>query len=32
MRLIFPETRHPELQFEYNNDTIPIKIKLDMIF
>ena len=32
MRLIFPETRHPGLQFEYKNETIPIKIELDMIF
>ena len=32
MRLIFPETRHPELQFEHKNKTILIKIELDMIF
>ena len=32
MRLIFPETRYPGLQFEYKNETIPIKIELDMIF
>ena len=32
MRLIFPETRHPGLQFEYNNETISIRIELDMIF
>ena len=32
MRLIFPKTRHPGLQFEYNNETIPIRIESDMIF
>ena len=32
MRLIFPETRHSGLQFEHNNETIPIKIESDMIF
>ena len=32
MRLIFPETIHPGLQFEYKNETILIKIELDMIF
>ena len=32
MRLIIPETRHPGLQFEHKNETIPIKIELDMIF
>ena len=32
MRLIFPETRHPRLQFEYKNEIIPIRIKADMIF
>ena len=32
MRLIFPETRHPGLQFEHKNEAIPIKIELDMIF
>ena len=32
MRLIFPETRHPGLQFEHKNETIPIRIELDMIF
>ena len=32
MRLIFPETIHPGLQFEHKNKTIPIKIKSDMIF
>ena len=32
MRLIFPETRHPELQFEHKNETIPIRIEADMIF
>ena len=29
MRLIFPETKHPGLQFEYKNETIPIRIDLD---
>ena len=32
MRLIFPETRHLGLQFEYKNETIPIRIESDMIF
>ena len=32
MRLIFPETRHSGLQFEHKNETIPIRIELDMIF
>ena len=32
MRLIFPETRHPGLQFEHKNETIPIRIESDMIF
>ena len=32
MRLIFPETVHPGLQFEYKNETIPIRIESDMIF
>ena len=32
MRLIFPETRHPGLQFEHKNETILIRIELDMIF
>ena len=32
MRLIFLETRHPELQFEHKNEAIPIRIELDMIF
>ena len=32
IRLIFPETRHPGLQFEYKNKTISIEIKSDMIF
>ena len=32
MRLIFPETRHPELQIELKNETIPIRIEEDMIF
>ena len=32
MRLIYPETRHPGLQFEHNNEAIPIRIESDMIF
>ena len=32
MRLIFPETRHPGLQFEHKNEVISIKIESDMIF
>ena len=32
MRLIFPETRHPGLQFERKNEAIPIRIESDMIF
>ena len=32
MRLIFPETRHPGLQFEYKNKAIPIRIESNMIF
>ena len=32
MRLIFPETRHPRLQFEHKNEAIPIRIESDMIF
>ena len=32
MRLIFSETRHSGLQFEYKNETIPIRIESDMIF
>ena len=32
MRLIFPKPRHPGLQFEHKNKTIPIRIELDMIF
>ena len=32
MRLIFLETRHVGLQFEHKNETISIKIELDMIF
>ena len=32
MRLIFLETRHPELQFEHKNKVIPIRIESDMIF
>ena len=32
MRLIFPEIRHPGLQFKHNNETILIRIELDMIF
>ena len=31
MRLIFPETRHPGLQFEYKNEAIPIRIESDMM-
>ena len=32
MRLIFPETRHPGLQFEHKNEIISIKIESNMIF
>ena len=32
MRLIFPETRHPGLQFEHKNEAIPIRIESDIIF
>ena len=32
MKLIFPETRHTGLQFEYKNEAIPIRIESDMIF
>ena len=32
MKLIFPETRHPGLQFEHKNEAIPIRIESDMIF
>ena len=32
MSLIFPETRHPGLQFEHKNEVIPIRIESDMIF
>ena len=32
MRLIFPETRHPGLQFEHKNEAIPIRIESNMIF
>ena len=32
MRLIFPETRHPGLQFEHKNEAIPIRIESYMIF
>ena len=32
MRLTFPETRHPGLQFEHKNETIPIRIKSFMNF
>ena len=32
MRLIFPETRHPGLQFEHKNEVILIIIESDMIF
>ena len=31
MRLIFPETSYQGLQFEHKNDTIPIRIKSDVI-
>ena len=32
MRLIFPETRHPGLQFEHKNEAISIRIESNMIF
>ena len=32
MMLIFPNTRHPGLQFEHKNETIPINFESDMIF
>ena len=32
MRLIFPETRHPGVQFEHKNEAIPIRIEFDIIF
>ena len=32
MRFIFPETRHPEFQFEHKNETIPVRIESNMIF
>ena len=32
IRLIFPETRHPGLQFEHKNEAIPNRIESDMIF
>ena len=32
MRLIFPKTKHPGLQFEHKNETIPIIIEVDTIF
>ena len=32
MRLIFSKTRHPGLQYEHKNETISIRIELDMIF
>ena len=32
MRLIFPKTRHPGLQFEHKNEANPIRIESDMIF
>ena len=32
MRLIFPETRHPGVQFEHKNEAIPIRIESGMIF
>ena len=31
MKLIFPKTKHPGLQFEHKNETIPIRIVSDMI-
>ena len=31
MRLIFPENRHPGLQFEHKNEAIPIIIESDII-
>ena len=31
MKLIFPKTRYPGLQFEYKNETILIRIESDMI-
>ena len=27
MRLIFPETRYPGIQFKHKSETIPIKIE-----
>ena len=32
MKLIFPETKHLVLQFEYKNEIILIKIESDIIF
>ena len=32
MWLMFPETRHPGLQFKHKNEAIPIRIESDMIF
>ena len=32
MRLIFPKTIHPGLQFEHKNEAIPIRIESEMIF
>ena len=32
MRLIFSKIRHPRLQFEHKNETIPIRTESDMIF
>ena len=32
MNEIFPKTRHPGLQFEHKNETILIRIEVDMIF
>ena len=32
MRLIFPETRHPGVQFKHKNEAIPIRIEFDIIF
>ena len=32
MKLIFPKNRHLRLQFEHKNETILIRIEVDMIF
>ena len=31
MRLIFPKPRHPGLQFEHKNKTIPIRVRYDFL-